>query len=103
MKALVFLLAVFALSAAAQTSTPAPAPGEPKAQSQDTPPPKPRAPLKLNLDEVDPPHSRITFTPREDRKPDPTANLPGMGGGTTGSWERPSNEVFPPDTNPNSR
>jgi hypothetical protein len=97
-KALVLLLAFFAISAAAET----PAPGEPKAQSPESAP-KPRPPLKLNLDEVDPPHSRLTFTPREDRKKDPAASLPGMGGASTGSWERPSDQVFPPDTNPNAR
>ena len=100
MKALVLFLAAFAVSAAAET----PAPAEPKVQSQDAPPPKPRAPLKLNLDEIDPPRSHITFTPREDQKKrDPAATLPGMGGAATGSWERPSDQVFPQDTNPNSR
>ena len=98
MKTLVLLLAAFAASAAAQ----APAPAEPKAQSQDAPP-KPRPPLKLNLDEIDPPHSRITFTPRDDQKQDPAASLPGMGGSETRTWQRPSNQVFPPDTNPNAR
>ena len=99
MKALALLLAAFAVSAAAE----APAPAEPKAQSQDAPPPKPRAPLKLNLDEIDPPRSHITFTPREDQKQDPAATLPGMGAGVTRSWERPSDQIFPQDTNPNSR
>ena len=91
------VLLAFATAAAAQT----PAPSQP--QSQDTTPPKPKAPLNLSLDPADQPRSRITFEPRQDKKPPAEATLPGMGGDPTRHWEPPSNKVFPPDTAPNTR
>ena len=99
MKALALVaLAAVTGSVLAQTSAPA---ADPKAQPQE--PPKPRPPLNLSLDPADQPRSRITFEPRDDKKPPPEATLPGMGGGPTRSWEPPSDKVFPPDTNPGSR
>ena len=94
------MLAAFAGFAAAQTPPPAPA-QEP--QSKDAAPPAPKKPLNLSLDPSDAGRSRITFEPREDKKPPTEAVLPGMGGERTRSWEAPSDKVFPPDTNPNSR
>jgi len=94
--ALAVLLTCASLAVA---QTPAPS----RAQPQDTTPPKPRPPLNLSLDPADQPRSRITFEPRDDKKPPPEATLPGMGGGPTRSWEPPSDKVFPPDTNPGSR
>ena len=95
MKRLALLLA-FAGAAAAQTPPPS-------TQESKEAPPKPRPPLNLSLDPADQPRSRITFEPRDDKKPPPEATLPGMGGGPTRSWEPPSDKVFPPDTNPISR
>jgi hypothetical protein len=97
MKRLALLaLLVVAAPALAQTS---PAPASPP-PAQDAPP-KPRAPLKLNLNDVDPPRPRITFEPRDGQKHDPVKSLPGMGDApATGSWERPSSDVFPADTAP---
>ena len=94
-----FVLLAFAGSAMAQTTAPATPP-----QSQDTPTP-PKKPLNLSLDPADQPRSgRISFEPRDDKKP-PAAEqtLPGMGGAPTRTWERPSDQIFPPDTNPNMR
>ena len=93
------LLLSFAGTVAAQTQTPAPQP-----QSQDAPQTSPRKPLNLSLDPADQPRSgRITFEPREENKQPAERTLPGMGGPATRGWERPSDQVFPPDTNPNSR
>ena len=89
MKPLV-LLAAFAFAATAAAQTPAPA--------QDTAQ-KRRPPLKLKLDEVDPPsRSTVTFGKPDDRKPDPANSLPGLGGSMSNAWERPSSKIFPPDT-----
>ena len=78
------------------------APQQPEQKPQDAPP-KPRPALKLNLDEVDQARSRITFQPRDDKKPPAEATLPGMGGERSRGWEAPSDKVYPPDTNPNMR
>ena len=94
------LLVAFAGPAAAQAPAPAPQPSQ--AQTSDAPQ-KPRPALKLNLDEIDPPHSRIQFEPREDKKPPVEQTLPGMGGERTRAWEPPSDKIYPPDTNPNMR
>ena len=99
MKTLLFSL-VFALTGPAVAQTP-PAP-QPQPQSQDAPQP-PRKPLNLSLDPSEQPRSRITFEPREDKKAPAEATLPGMGGERTRAWELPSDRIFPPDTNPNSR
>ena len=100
MKALALCVLV-ALAGLATAQTPAPA-TQPSQPSQDAPP-KPRPPLNLSLDPADAGHSRITFEPREDKKAPAEAVLPGMGGAPTRTWERPSDQIFPPDTNPNSR
>jgi hypothetical protein len=95
--ALLVLLALAGTAMAQQPATPAPPPAE-------ATPPKPKPPLKLNLDEVDPPRARITFEPRDGKSQDPVKTLPGLGDApATGSWERPSSAVYPPDTNPNAR
>ena len=102
MKALALaVLVAFAGLASAQVPAPATQPSQP--QSSDTPP-APRKPLNLSLDPADQPRSgRITFEPREEKKPPADAALPGMGGERTRAWEAPSDKVFPPDTNPNVR
>ena len=97
MKALMLLL--FAGSVAAQT----PAPSSQPESKDATTAPKPRPPLNLSLDPRDIGGSRITFEPREDKKAPVEATLPGMGGERTRTWEQPSDKIFPPDTNPNSR
>ena len=99
MKALALsLLLAFTGSAVAQATAPTTQP-----QSQDTPT-APKKPLNLSLDPADQPRSgRITFEPREEKKPPVEQTLPGMGGPATRGWERPSDQIFPPDTNPNSR
>ena len=97
MRTLAFLLLVaHAAWAAAQT------PQEPQRQSQDAPP-APRKPLNLSLDPADQPRSRITFEPRQDKKPPAESTLPGMGGEATRAWERPSDKIYPADSNPNMR
>jgi hypothetical protein len=94
-RALLLLLGFAATAAMAQ------APAQPPAE---TTAPKPKPALKLNLDEIDPPRARITFEPRDGKSQDPVKNLPGLGDApATGSWERPSSAVFPPDTNPNMK
>jgi hypothetical protein len=98
-KALAACLLAFAGLATAQTPAPAPA-SQPQSQEAPAAPPKP---LNLSLDPVDRPRARITFEPREDKKAPTEATLPGMGGERARTWEVPSNKVFPPDTNPNSR
>ncbi len=94
-----FVLLAVAGSAMAQTAAPA---AQQQPQSQDAPP-KPKPALNLSLDPADAGHSRITFEPRDDKKPPAEAALPGMGGEQTRAWEVPSDKVFPPDTNPNVR
>ena len=96
------LAALLAMAGFAAAQTPAPATPPQPSQTQDTPP-APRKPLNLSLDPVDAGRSRITFEPRDDKKAPAEATLPGMGGERTRTWERPSDQVFPPDTNPNSR
>jgi len=97
-----FVLLAFTGSAMAQTPAPASQPsGQPPSQDAPT---APRKPLNLGLDPADQPRSgRITFEPREEKKPPAEQTLPGMGGPPTRVWERPSDQIFPPDTNPNSR
>ncbi|MBV9191715.1 MAG: hypothetical protein JOZ85_14600 [Betaproteobacteria bacterium] len=94
------LLLAFAGTAAAQSQTPAP---QPQPQPQDATPPAPKKPLNLSLDPVDQRSNRITFEPRNDKKPPAEQPLPGMGGERTRAWEPPSDKIFPPDTNPNIR
>lgn len=86
------LVALLAFSANAPAQAPA-----------QEPAPKPRPPLKLNLDDVEPERPRITFDPRDDKKKDDkkkqdAANLPGLGGPATNTWEKPSSSVFPQNT-----
>ena len=92
----ILILLTFTATAAAQ------APVQPTTPAQEAAP-KPKPALKLNLDEVDPPsRPRVTFEPRDGK--DPVKNLPGLGDApATGSWERPSSAVYPPDTNPSMR
>ena len=101
MKALA-LSVLLALTGPIAAQAPVPAAQPPQQPAQD-PAPKPRPALKLNLDEVDAPRSRITFEPREDKKAPVEQTLPGMGGERARTWEPPSDKIFPPDTNPNSR
>ncbi len=98
MKTLALLL-LFGCATWAIAQTPAPAP-QTDPQSKDSVAPKPRPKLNLSLDPADQPRARITFEPREDKKPPAEQTLPGMGGTATRTWEAPSNKVFPPDTNP---
>ena len=96
-----FVLVAFTSSAMAQTPAPASQPSA-QPQSQDAPPP--RKPLNLGLDPADQPRTgRITFEPRDDKKPPAEQTLPGMGGERTRAWEPPSDKIFPPDTNPGMR
>ncbi len=92
------MLLAFASPAMAQTQAPAPT-KEAQPQPQDGRP-APRKPLNLSLDPADQPRSRINFEPRQDKKAPAEQALPGMGGEATRTWERPSDQVFPPDTNP---
>ena len=94
----VSVLLAFTGMVAAQTQTPSPQP-----QSQDAPQTPPKKPLNLSLDPADQRSNRITFEPRDDKKPPAESTLPGMGGSPTRQWEVPSDKVFPPDTNPNMR
>jgi hypothetical protein len=94
-------LALLACATVATAQTPPAAPA-PQPQSQDAPP-APKKPLNLSLDPADQPRSRISFEPRDDKKAPAEAALPGMGGERTRTWERPSDQIFPPDTNPNAR
>ncbi len=89
MKALALLVLLgFTAATMAQTSS---------APAQDSPP-KPRPPLKLNLDEVEPPRPTITFGKPDEKKNDPGANLPGLGGQPNAGWQAPSKSVFPQNT-----
>jgi len=86
-------LASIATTAAAQTSAPAaPAPSVTPAQPAQNPPGRP---LILRLDEVDGP--RINVGPSATEKP-PEKDLPALGGPPTKTWERPSDRVFPIDS-----
>jgi hypothetical protein len=84
-------LTAIAGAAVAQTQTTQPA--------QDSAA-RPRAPLKLNLDDIEPERPRVTFDKPDEKKKQekPGRDLPGLGGPATREWERPSSKVFPPDT-----
>jgi hypothetical protein len=95
------LSALFTCTGLAAAQTPAPATQPPQESREASP--KPRPALNLKLDTPDQARSRITFEPREDKKPPAEASLPGMGGERTRTWEPPSDKVYPPDTNPYTR
>jgi len=90
-------LVSFAGAAAAQTPAPAPAaPAQSAAPATPAQPAKPAGrPLILHLDEVDGP--RMSVGPSSSEKP-PEKDLPTLGGAPAKDWDRPSERVFPTDS-----
>jgi hypothetical protein len=97
--------ALWLVLAAGTAVAQAPAPQDKDAAAPPNKAPEKKPPLKLKLEADEPARGqpRITFGPKDAANQDPAATLPGMGGGPTRAWERPSDKIFPPDTNPGMR